>query len=130
MSAPDVFLRVVSWSEVIIVMIYVQWNSCPNDYHVLARSEDGEIEAIHHDKYPWEGWMWHPEREENFDERDLKKLINCLTIFSELYFSRISKFCRNSTNLILITPHGRAGSLFVQGFCLIIIRKLFPYHVS
>ncbi len=51
-------------------------DSCPTGYHVLARSEDGEIEAIGHDEYPWEGWMWHPEREETFDDRDVKRLRN------------------------------------------------------
>ena len=51
-------------------------DSCPRGYHVLARSEDGEIEAIGHDEYPWEGWMWHPEREESFDDRDLTRLRN------------------------------------------------------
>ena len=48
-------------------------DSCPIGYHILARSEDGEIEAIRHDEYPWEGWMWHPEREVNFDIRDIKR---------------------------------------------------------
>jgi putative glutamine amidotransferase len=51
-------------------------DSCPSGYHVLATSEDGEIEAIRHDEYPWEGWMWHPEREERFDVRDVKRLRN------------------------------------------------------
>ncbi len=51
-------------------------DSCPIGYHILARSEDGEIEAIRHDEYSWEGWMWHPEREERFDVRDVKRLRN------------------------------------------------------
>lgn len=46
----------------------------PSDYSVLVRSEDGEIEAIRHKNLPWEGWMWHPEREETFDSRDLERL--------------------------------------------------------
>jgi GMP synthase-like glutamine amidotransferase len=49
-------------------------DSCPAGYQVLARSEDGEIEAIRHDEFPWEGWMWHPEREERFDARDVNRL--------------------------------------------------------
>ena len=49
-------------------------DKCPSDYSVLARSEDGEIEAIRHKSLPWEGWMWHPEREEIFDSLDLKRL--------------------------------------------------------
>ena len=48
--------------------------ACPVDFEVLARSEDGEIEAIRHQFLPWEGWMWHPEREENFSERDIQRL--------------------------------------------------------
>lgn len=36
---------------------------CPSGYRVLARAADGTIEAIRHLSLPWEGWMWHPERE-------------------------------------------------------------------
>lgn len=49
-------------------------DKCPSSFSVLARSEDGEIEAIGHESLPWEGWMWHPEREEKFASRDLKRL--------------------------------------------------------
>ena len=49
-------------------------STCPVDFEVLARSEDGEIEAIRHQSLPWEGWMWHPEREENFANRDLQRI--------------------------------------------------------
>jgi len=48
--------------------------SCPGDFEVLARSEDGEIEAIRHRSLPWEGWMWHPERETDFSETDIQRL--------------------------------------------------------
>ena len=48
--------------------------SCPEDFEVLARSEDGEIEAISHRHLPWEGWMWHPEREEKFSSRDIRRI--------------------------------------------------------
>lgn len=48
--------------------------TCPLDFEVLARSEDGEIEAIRHQSLPWEGWMWHPEREENFADRDVQRI--------------------------------------------------------
>ena len=47
---------------------------CPNEFDVLASCEDGEIEAIAHNSLPWEGWMWHPEREETFSEHDLKRI--------------------------------------------------------
>lgn len=48
--------------------------TCPVDFDVLARCEDGEIEAIRHQLLPWEGWMWHPEREENFAKRDIQRI--------------------------------------------------------
>lgn len=48
--------------------------TCPADYKVLARSEDGEIEAIRHLSLPWEGWMWHPEREEDLDVFDVRRI--------------------------------------------------------
>lgn len=48
--------------------------TCPIDFEILAKSEDGEIEAIRHQSLPWEGWMWHPEREENFDPCDIQRV--------------------------------------------------------
>jgi putative glutamine amidotransferase len=33
-------------------------------------SQDGEIEAIEHTTLPWQGWMWHPEREAEFAASD------------------------------------------------------------
>lgn len=47
---------------------------CPSGFRVLACSQDGEIEAIAHKTLPWEGWMWHPEREGHFHERDTQRL--------------------------------------------------------
>jgi gamma-glutamyl-gamma-aminobutyrate hydrolase PuuD len=47
---------------------------CPPDFVILARSEDNEIEAIRHASLGWEGWMWHPEREMEFDRRDLTRM--------------------------------------------------------
>lgn len=47
--------------------------SCPDQYDILAQSDDGVIEAIRHRTRPWEGWMWHPEREMNHPE-DLQRL--------------------------------------------------------
>ncbi|MDG2140284.1 MAG: gamma-glutamyl-gamma-aminobutyrate hydrolase family protein [Gammaproteobacteria bacterium] len=46
----------------------------PAEYIVLARSGDGVIEAIRHEHLPWEGWMWHPEREREYLERDIDRL--------------------------------------------------------
>jgi gamma-glutamyl-gamma-aminobutyrate hydrolase PuuD len=49
-------------------------DDCPPGFQVLARSEDGEIEAIRHSSLAFEGWMWHPEREAKFSAKDLKRL--------------------------------------------------------
>lgn len=46
---------------------------CPDGYEVIAHSADGEIEAIRHKELPWEGWMWHPEREAPFRKADLDR---------------------------------------------------------
>ena len=51
-------------------------DACPEGYHVMAKSEDGEIEAISHNRLAREGWMWHPERETTFDERDITRAKN------------------------------------------------------
>ncbi len=48
--------------------------ACPDGFEVLAQSEDGEIEAIHHKSLPWEGWMWHPEREEDFAAQNVRRI--------------------------------------------------------
>ena len=48
--------------------------TCPVDFEVFARSEDGEIEAIRHQSLAWEGWMWHPEREAEFAANDIQRL--------------------------------------------------------
>lgn len=49
-------------------------NDCPAGFKVLARSEDGEIEAIRSLSLAWEGWMWHPEREVVFATDDIERL--------------------------------------------------------
>ncbi|HRK37713.1 MAG TPA: gamma-glutamyl-gamma-aminobutyrate hydrolase family protein [Burkholderiaceae bacterium] len=54
---------------------------CPGGFKVLARSEDGEIEAIGHRSLPWEGWMWHPEREKILVARDVQRI---QALFSDL----------------------------------------------
>lgn len=47
---------------------------CPADYRVLATCQDGVIEAIESNKLPWQGWMWHPEREDPFQQDDVLRL--------------------------------------------------------
>jgi len=48
-------------------------SKCPEDYTVPARSGDGVPEAIRHVALPWEGWMWHPEREPLFCAMDIER---------------------------------------------------------
>jgi len=46
---------------------------CPNGFDVLAVAHDGEIEAFRHSVLAFEGWMWHPEREKIFCEKDIMR---------------------------------------------------------
>ncbi len=48
--------------------------NCPPGYVLTAHSEDDAIEAIRHESLPWEGWMWHPERESDFSLVDVSRL--------------------------------------------------------
>ncbi|MEM6637402.1 MAG: gamma-glutamyl-gamma-aminobutyrate hydrolase family protein [Pseudomonadota bacterium] len=48
--------------------------ACPNGYEVLARADDGSIEALGHQVLPWECWMWHPEREALADSSDVMRM--------------------------------------------------------
>lgn len=51
---------------------------CPHAFEILATSEDGNLEAMAHKELPWEGWMWHPERENvisTIDTDRFKRLI-------------------------------------------------------
>lgn len=47
---------------------------CPPGFVPCAQSEDGSIEAIAHQDLPWQGWMWHPEREAVFARHDNERL--------------------------------------------------------
>lgn len=51
-------------------------NKVPKDFHIIAKSKDGLIEAIKHNKLPWEGWMWHPERLDRFTDIDIYRIKN------------------------------------------------------
>lgn len=46
----------------------------PPGYAPLVRAADGSIEAMRHETLPWEGWMWHPEREPEFSPADIERL--------------------------------------------------------
>lgn len=40
-------------------------------FEVMARAEDGVVEAMRHKQHDWYGVMWHPEREAEADPHDL-----------------------------------------------------------
>jgi putative glutamine amidotransferase len=46
----------------------------PSEYVITAQTNDKCIEAFRHDKKNWQGWMWHPEREEKFKVTDLERI--------------------------------------------------------
>ena len=46
---------------------------CPPCYEISALSSDKTIEGITHKSKSWEGWMWHPERENKFLNSDLNR---------------------------------------------------------
>ncbi len=48
---------------------------CPSGFVVTAKAEDGVIEAMCHECLPWQGWMWHPERERVFRMGDMRRLL-------------------------------------------------------
>jgi len=47
---------------------------CPRGYEILARAPDDTIEAIGHLELPWQGWMWHPERERISNAHDIEAI--------------------------------------------------------
>jgi gamma-glutamyl-gamma-aminobutyrate hydrolase PuuD len=42
-----------------------------SNLEAVALSEDGVVEALRHNTYPWLGIMWHPERDNHLDQSDL-----------------------------------------------------------
>jgi len=46
--------------------------SCPKNFKIKFKAEDGVIEAIYSINYRMEGWMWHPERYKKFKSFDIK----------------------------------------------------------
>lgn len=52
------------------------FDQAPADFDVLARAEDGTVEAMRHRTKPIAGIMWHPEREGVFDAGDIDLVRN------------------------------------------------------
>lgn len=61
---------------------YHDWalNGCPAGYEIIASASDGILEAIRHLNRPWEGWMWHPERETPFGTTDIERARSLLQV--------------------------------------------------
>lgn len=58
----------------------MQIDYLPSEFEILARaSEDNCIEAIRHKHLPWEGWMWHPERDFPYCNLQLQRLIDLMS---------------------------------------------------
>lgn len=52
---------------------------CPKNFYITTKAPDGNIESIKHKNLTWEGWMWHPERDNKIDKINnyrLKKIFN------------------------------------------------------
>ena len=53
--------------------------NCPKNFYITTKAPDGNIESIKHKNFNWEGWMWHPERDNKIDKINnyrLKKIFN------------------------------------------------------
>ena len=48
--------------------------SCPKNFKVIAKTSEGIIQAIKHETYKIQGWMWHPEREKVFNIDDINRI--------------------------------------------------------
>ena len=51
-------------------------SSCPDNFSIIAKCTEDSIQAIKHKYLDWEGWMWHPEREAEFNKYDINRLKN------------------------------------------------------
>ena len=49
-------------------------NNLPKCFDVICRASDSSIESISHKTLPWDGLMWHPERDEYIHPMDLKMI--------------------------------------------------------
>lgn len=49
------------------------FHAAPEEFEILARASDGSVEAMRHPTLPWQGWMWHPEREAVFAAHDISR---------------------------------------------------------
>lgn len=66
-------LEVNSFHNYAITNLGDQWD-------ILARSQDDIIEAIQHRALPWEAWMFHPEREPQFNPELQRRFCHLLEL--------------------------------------------------
>lgn len=50
------------------------------EFSITSMSEDGAVESFEHHTLPWYGIMWHPEREQTFDEQDISLFKNIFKV--------------------------------------------------
>jgi len=67
------------WPKTVNSFHALSLDQCPKSFKVAAMVADGTIEAICHDTLPWEGWMWHPEREADLDAAEIARFSALLT---------------------------------------------------
>lgn len=51
----------------------------PKEIEIIATDAEGSCEAFRHKRLPIEAWMWHPERQNPFEEKDLLNMKRVLT---------------------------------------------------
>ena len=51
-------------------------DNLPECFKVIYRSNDNSIESISHKILPWNGFMWHPERDESIHARDKRTILS------------------------------------------------------
>lgn len=64
-----------------VVRCHHRWGAreAPEGFEVIAEA-DGVVEQVRHLSYPVQGIMWHPERRQTFDERDLHLIRKALRL--------------------------------------------------
>lgn len=50
-----------------------------DEVSVLAKADDGTVEAFQHERLPWLALMWHPERESDLRSQDRSLITDCFS---------------------------------------------------
>ena len=61
---------------------YHDWGvaTLPPLWNAFGCAPDGTVEAMRHKELPWQGWMWHPEREAVFQPADIGRARNLFQV--------------------------------------------------